>query len=151
MHPFDRVTVNGNLVGLSTWIGYSANEGKMLTLGVIDERHAAPGTEVTFVWGEPGGGTTKPAVERHKQVEIKAVVSPVPYSAVADTQSCSKLFGSRAVEMDLELVTAFRMEAGYAPGAGQRGVDGHRQDRRAVAVERVHVGQVQPRVAARRR
>jgi hypothetical protein len=40
---------------------------------------------VTFVWGEPGGGTAKPAVERHKQVEIKAVVSPVPYSKVART------------------------------------------------------------------
>jgi hypothetical protein len=40
---------------------------------------------VTFVWGEPDGGTTKPAVERHKQVEIKAVVSPVPYSNVART------------------------------------------------------------------
>jgi hypothetical protein len=37
------------------------------------------------VWGEPGGGTTKPTVERHKQVEIKAVVSPVPYSNVART------------------------------------------------------------------
>ena len=73
MHPFDRVTVDGKLVGLSTWVGYSANEGKMLTLAMLDERHATPGTEVTFVWGEPDGGTTKPAVERHKQVEIKAV------------------------------------------------------------------------------
>ena len=57
----------------------------MLTLAMLDEPHAAPGTEVTFVWGEPGGGTTKPTVERHKQVEIKAVVSPVPYSNVART------------------------------------------------------------------
>jgi syringate O-demethylase len=79
------VTVDGKLVGLSTWIGYSANEGKMLTLAMLDERHAAPGTEVTLVWGEPDGGTTKPAVERHRQVEIKAVVSPVPYSNVART------------------------------------------------------------------
>ncbi len=85
MHPFDRVTVDGKLVGLSTWVGYSANEGKMLTLAMLDERYATPGTEVTFVWGEPDGGTTKPMVERHKQVEIKAVVSPVPYSNVART------------------------------------------------------------------
>ena len=85
MHPFDRVTVNGKLVGLSTWVGYSANEGKMLTLAILDAAHAAPGTEVVFVWGEPDGGTRKPTVERHKQVEIKAVVSPVPYSAVART------------------------------------------------------------------
>jgi len=85
MHPFDRVTVGDELVGLSTWVGYSANEGKMLTLAMLDEHYAAPGTEVTFVWGEPGGGTTKPTVERHKQVEIKALVSPVPYSKVART------------------------------------------------------------------
>jgi len=85
MHPFDRVTVDGKLAGLSTWIGYSANEGKMLTLAMLDERHAVPGTEVNFVWGEPDGGTSKPTVERHKQVEIKAVVSPLPYSNVART------------------------------------------------------------------
>jgi syringate O-demethylase len=85
MHPFDRVTVDGKLVGVSTWIGYSANEGKMLTLAMLDEHHAAPGTEVVFVWGEPDGGTRKPTVERHKQVEIKAVVSPVPYSNAART------------------------------------------------------------------
>jgi vanillate/3-O-methylgallate O-demethylase len=40
---------------------------------------------VMLVWGEPDGGTRKPTVERHKQVEIKAVVSPVPYSNVART------------------------------------------------------------------
>jgi glycine cleavage system aminomethyltransferase T len=85
MHPFDKVTVNGGTVGVSTWIGYSANEGKMLTLAMLDERHAVPGTEVNFHWGEPGGGTAKPTVERHKQVEIKAVVSPLPYSNVART------------------------------------------------------------------
>lgn len=85
MHPYDRVTVDGKLVGLSTWIGYSANEGKMLTLAMLDERHAAPGTAVALVWGEPDGGTSKPMVERHRQVEIKAVVAPAPYSAVART------------------------------------------------------------------
>ena len=79
MHPFDRVTVNGRTIGLSTWVGYSFNEGKMLTLAMLDEEHAEPGTEVTFVWGEPDGGTRKPTVEPHVQVEIRAVVSPVPY------------------------------------------------------------------------
>lgn len=49
--------VDGETVGVSTWIGYSANEGKMLTLAVVDAEHAEPGTEVTFVWGEEGGGT----------------------------------------------------------------------------------------------
>ena len=79
MHPFDRVAVDGETVGVSTWIGYSANEGKMLTLAVLDAEFAEPGTEVTFVWGEEGGGSSKPTVERHEQTELRAVVCPVPY------------------------------------------------------------------------
>jgi syringate O-demethylase len=79
MHPFDRVDVDGETIGVSTWVGYSANEGKMLTLAVLAPEHAEPGTEVTFVWGEPDGGTSKPTVEPHVQTEIRAVVSPVPY------------------------------------------------------------------------
>ena len=79
MHQYDRVTVDGETVGVSTWIGYSANEGKMLTLAVLDADYAEPGTEVTFVWGEEDGGTAKPTVEAHVQVEIAAIVSPVPY------------------------------------------------------------------------
>jgi syringate O-demethylase len=80
MHPFDKVTVDGETVGISTWIGYSANEGKMLTLAVVNREYAEPGTEVTLVWGEPDGGSAKPTVERHTQVEIGALVSPVPYT-----------------------------------------------------------------------
>jgi syringate O-demethylase len=85
MHPFDRVMKDGKAVGVSTWIGYSHNEGKMLTLAILDEEVAVPGTSVTFVWGEPDGGSTKPTVEPHKQVEITAVVSPVPYAETART------------------------------------------------------------------
>jgi syringate O-demethylase len=51
----------------------------MLTLAVLDADHAEPGTDVTLVWGEEDGGTAKPTVEPHVQVEIAAVVSPVPY------------------------------------------------------------------------
>jgi glycine cleavage system aminomethyltransferase T len=78
MHQFDRVTRDGT-VGVSTWIGYSSNEGKMLTLAVLDAEYAEPGTEVTLVWGEEEGGTAKPTVERHVLVEIGAAVCPVPY------------------------------------------------------------------------
>jgi len=83
MHPYDAVLVDGATVGISTWIGYSANEGKMLTLAMLDADHAAPGTQVTLLWGEPDGGTRKPTVEPHVQTEIRATVSPVPYSEVA--------------------------------------------------------------------
>ncbi|MDT8398061.1 MAG: hypothetical protein RQ899_05545 [Pseudomonadales bacterium] len=83
--PYDAVLKNGKQIGLSTWVGYSSNERKMLTLAMLDIEHAEPGTEVTFVWGEPGGGTNKPTVESHKQVEIRAMVCPVPYAKAART------------------------------------------------------------------
>lgn len=62
--------------------GYSFNERSFLSLGVVDP-DIEIGNEVKIVWGEEGGGTKKPTVERHKQIEIRAVVSPVPYSEVA--------------------------------------------------------------------
>lgn len=83
MHPFDSVKCDGKEIGVSTWIGYSSNEGAMLSLAMIDPDYAEFGKEVTLVWGEPNGGTSKPTVEPHVQTEIKAIVSPVPYSSVA--------------------------------------------------------------------
>ena len=81
MYPYDRVMKDGKLAGVSTWVGYSSNERKMLTLAMLDPQYAKPGTEVTFVWGEEGGGSKKPTVESHKQVELRATVCPVPYVA----------------------------------------------------------------------
>ncbi len=81
--PYDKVTFEGHTVGISTWIGYSFNEGKHLTLAMLDTDHAKHGHEVKLLWGEPGGGSKKPTVERHVQTEIRAIVSPVPYSEVA--------------------------------------------------------------------
>lgn len=83
MHPFDKVMVNGKIVGISTWVGYSANEDRMLTLATLDAEYAEPGTEVIFVWGEENGGSSKPTVERHVQTQIRAIVSPCPYAEVA--------------------------------------------------------------------
>jgi syringate O-demethylase len=85
MHPFDSVLSGDRVVGVSTWVGYSANESKMLTLAILDEQYAEPGTEVTFLWGEPDGGTSKPTVERHAQRELRAIVSPAPYTEVVRT------------------------------------------------------------------
>jgi len=79
---YDEVTLGGRTIGLSMFSGYSYNERSMLSLGVVDA-DVEIGTEVKLVWGEPGGGSRKPTVERHRQLEIRAVVSPVPYSKVA--------------------------------------------------------------------
>jgi glycine cleavage system aminomethyltransferase T len=81
--PYDKVLKGGRTIGVSTWSGYSHNERSMLSLAVIDVEHSTPGTEVMLVWGEEGGGSSKPTVERHKQAEIRVTVGPVPYSETA--------------------------------------------------------------------
>ena len=80
--PNDKVVQDGEMVGVSTFSGYSSNESSMLSLAVVDVEQSEPGTEVTLVWGEQGGGSAKPVVERHVQTEIRAIVSPVPYADV---------------------------------------------------------------------
>ena len=59
--------------------GYSYNERSMLSLGIVDP-DIKIGEELTLVWGEENGGTKKTTVERHKQLEVRVKVSPVPYS-----------------------------------------------------------------------
>ena len=78
---FDKIVHKGKTVGASMFAGYSYNERAMLSLGICDP-DIEIGTEVTLVWGEPNGGSQKATVERHKQLEIRATVSPVPYAAV---------------------------------------------------------------------
>ncbi len=82
--PNDRVLLDDRLVGVSTFSGYSYNERSMLSLAVLDA-DVELGTEVTLVWGEEDRGSAKPVVERHSQAEIRAIVSPCPYSEVART------------------------------------------------------------------
>jgi vanillate/3-O-methylgallate O-demethylase len=79
---YDKLTNHGKMVGVSMFAGYSYNERSMLSLGVVDP-DVEIGNEVTLTWGEEGGGSKKTTVERHKQIEIRAIVSPVPYSEVA--------------------------------------------------------------------
>jgi glycine cleavage system aminomethyltransferase T len=81
--PYDRVVSGGQTIGLSTYTGYNFNERAMLSLAILDNEHSQPGTQVTVVWGEENGGTTKPTVERHRQVEVRAIVQPAPISEVA--------------------------------------------------------------------
>ena len=79
---YDKVLREGKTVGFSMFSGYSYNERSMLSLGVVDP-DVEVGSEVRILWGEAGGGSQKTTVERHKQIEIRAIVSPVPYSKVA--------------------------------------------------------------------
>src|SRR5688572_18977538 len=79
---FDKIVGDGGkIVGASMFAGYSYNEKSMLSLGIVDA-DVKDGTELKLVWGEENHGTKKSTVERHKQADIRVVVSPVPYSNV---------------------------------------------------------------------
>ena len=80
---YDRVVdADGRTIGFSMFTGYSYNEKQALSLATIDP-NVPIGAEVRVVWGEEDGGTRKTTVEPHKQIEVRAIVSPVPYSRVA--------------------------------------------------------------------
>lgn len=79
-----RIEAGDKLVGLTFYTGHIAPVGRILALSLIDNAHAAPGTEVSVVWGEhPGPGAAPgfaPAFER-----IRATVQPSPYNEFART------------------------------------------------------------------
>jgi len=79
---YDQVlNTKGDLVGLSVYAGYSANERAMLSLAVVDEAYSQPGTDVVLVWGDAGGGARSgPWVESHEPIQIRATVGPAPIS-----------------------------------------------------------------------
>lgn len=76
---YDTVVKDGANVGLSKYFGYTYNERVVLSLAVIDRAYSDPGTEVSLVWGEPGGTSPNPKVEPHEQMSIQATVAPNPY------------------------------------------------------------------------
>src|SRR5688572_687865 len=76
---FDRVSMGGKTVGYSMFGGYSFNERSALSLGVVDE-NINVGDVLTLTWGEENGGTKKTTVEKHKQLDVRVKVAPVPYA-----------------------------------------------------------------------
>jgi vanillate/3-O-methylgallate O-demethylase len=81
---FDSVVdADGTVVGFSMFSGYSANEKRALSLATVDPQ-VELGTEVQVIWGEPDGGTRKLSVDpEQKQINVRTVVSPVPYAEMA--------------------------------------------------------------------
>lgn len=82
LYQVDRVHIDGADVGVSHDVGYMTGLQAFVSLASIDEAHAEPGTRVTVVWGE-SPNSRKPAVEPHRQVEVRATVAPAPFSAFA--------------------------------------------------------------------
>ncbi|HEV7716711.1 MAG TPA: hypothetical protein VGO53_14030, partial [Steroidobacteraceae bacterium] len=79
---YDRISMGGKTVGFSMFGGYSFNERKGLSLGVVDE-NINVGDVLTLTWGEENGGTKKVTVEPHKQLDVRVKVSVTPYGSVA--------------------------------------------------------------------
>ena len=69
-------------MGVSLDVGYITNEQAFVSLACVDHAHSTPGTEVEVVWGEMPN-STKPAVETHRQVSVRATVELAPYSSFA--------------------------------------------------------------------
>jgi vanillate/3-O-methylgallate O-demethylase len=80
---YDAVTSGTKVVGKSMFTGYSYNAREVLSLGFVEEQYAKPGTELTLLWGEEGGGTAKTTVERHQQTQVRVTVVPTPYAQAA--------------------------------------------------------------------
>ena len=83
--PYDMIMKDGKQVGISTYPVYTANGRVWISLSMIDAALSAPGTEVSVIWGEPDGGSSKPVVERHVQTTVRATVGPCPFSDDART------------------------------------------------------------------
>jgi glycine cleavage system aminomethyltransferase T len=78
LYQCDAVLVDATRVGISHDCGYITNENAFVSLASVENEHAEPGTGVTVIWGEEPN-SSKPAVEPHVQVEIRATVAPAPY------------------------------------------------------------------------
>jgi vanillate/3-O-methylgallate O-demethylase len=75
----DKVTIEGETIGISKSFAYSYSDREMISICSIDTEHSEPGTEVKLVWGEKNGQSSNPAVEPHTQTELSATVAPSPY------------------------------------------------------------------------
>ena len=73
-------SLDGELIGMAGFCGYTGNEHEMVSLATVRADHATVGSKVILVWGEPDGGSRKPHVERHRQFEVRATVAPAPYA-----------------------------------------------------------------------
>jgi len=81
----DEVLVDGRRAGISMDCGYVVHDQAVVSLAVVEEELAAPGTEVRVVWGE-NPVSKKPVVEAHDQFQVRATVESVPLDSFARTR-----------------------------------------------------------------
>lgn len=64
----DVFDAEGNEIGVSSMLCYSAYERKTISIGTLDVAYVEPGTEVYVLWGEPG----------ERQMKVRATVERFP-------------------------------------------------------------------------
>lgn len=74
---YDEVRSGDELVGFSTWGGYTTNMRRIVTTGILEES-VADGAEVIITWGRADGGRGKALVLPHRQRELRAIVHHRP-------------------------------------------------------------------------
>ncbi|QIY68402.1 aminomethyl transferase family protein [Streptomyces sp. RLB1-33] len=79
-----RVESGSGLVGITFQSASIDPAGTVLSLTLIDQRYAEPGTEVSVVWGEHPGPGTAPDAELGLP-RIRATVQPAPFNQHART------------------------------------------------------------------
>jgi glycine cleavage system aminomethyltransferase T len=79
-----RVEAGDELIGTTYHTASLAPLNAVLSLAVIDKRHAEPGTPVTVTWGEHPGHSTAPDADLGFP-RIRATVQPAPYGEQART------------------------------------------------------------------
>jgi len=80
----DRVESGTGLVGVSEYASFIDPAGEVHSLAVVDNAFAAPGTELTLVWGEHPGADA-PADVLDGMARIRVTVQPAPYNEHART------------------------------------------------------------------
>ncbi|WP_375385736.1 aminomethyl transferase family protein [uncultured Microbacterium sp.] len=83
-HQYDTVLLQERPIGISTDVGYLVNDQVFVSLASIDA-DIADGTSVELIWGE-SPVTSKPQVEPHRQVVVRARVAPAPFDDFARSQ-----------------------------------------------------------------
>ncbi|BBA95683.1 putative glycine cleavage T protein [Actinacidiphila reveromycinica] len=81
----DAVLAGDRQAGISMDCGYVVRDQAVVSLAVVDEEFARPGTEVRVLWGE-SPCSAKPTVEPHDQVEVRATVESAPLDRFARTK-----------------------------------------------------------------
>jgi vanillate/3-O-methylgallate O-demethylase len=84
-HTRDRLESGPEFVGYSLNAAHICAEGTVLSLALLENKYASPGTELSLAWGEhPGPGTSPDAHQDFPRIRV--TVQPAPYNAFSRTQ-----------------------------------------------------------------